>query len=244
MTAVMPAAQAERAFTGVISARVQSNLGFRVAGKIIERLVDTGQVVKVDQPLMRIDQTDLDLAIITKEKAVASARAVAVQAAADEARYAELRKAGWSTQQKALPLLRQGSSVIINSSVGARKEWPTTSTVSTCKAALNHLARILGAELVDRGIRATCCSTSATPRVDVLESGIFSPRKKEVQMTIGAVVLLRKRWASLMAWVAAMDYSAPDYTNDRIGGLEREVEQLKDELRRTRRSAGAADGGF
>jgi multidrug efflux pump subunit AcrA (membrane-fusion protein) len=71
-----------------------------VAGKIIERLVDTGQVVKVGQPLMRIDQTDIDLAITTKEKAVASARAVAGQAAADEARYAELRKAGWSTQQK------------------------------------------------------------------------------------------------------------------------------------------------
>jgi RND family efflux transporter MFP subunit len=49
---------------------------------------------------MRIDQTDLDLAITTKEKAVAAARAVAVQAAADEGRYAELRKAGWSTQQK------------------------------------------------------------------------------------------------------------------------------------------------
>lgn len=100
VTTVMPAAQAERAFTGVISARVQSNLGFRVAGKIIERMVDTGQVVKVGQPLMRIDQTDLDLAVTTKEKAVASARAVAIQAAADEARYAELRKAGWATQQK------------------------------------------------------------------------------------------------------------------------------------------------
>jgi len=45
-------------------------------------------------------------------------------------------------------------------------------------------------------------------------------------MTNGAVALLRKRWASLMAWVAAMDYSTADYTNDRIGRLEREVEQL------------------
>ena len=72
----------------------------------------------------------------------------------------------------------------------------------------------------------------------------FSPRKKEVQMTNGAVALLRKRWASLIAWVAAMDYSAADYTNGRICGLEREVEQLKDELRRTQMSAGAADGGF
>ncbi len=60
-------------------------------------------------------------------------------------------------------------------------------------------------------------------------------------MTNGALALLRKLWTSLMAWEAAMDYSAADYTNDRIGGLEREVEQLKDELRRTRMSAGAAD---
>src|SRR5262249_23001957 len=44
-------------------------------------------------------------------------------------------KGAYFTIQKALPLLRQGSSVIINASVGARKGWPTTSTVSTCKAA-------------------------------------------------------------------------------------------------------------
>ncbi len=68
------------------------------------------------------------------------------------------------------------------------------------------------------------------------------PRRTEVQIT-GAMALLRKRWASLIAWVAAMDYSAAEYTNGRIGRLEREVEQLKDELGRTRMSAGAADGG-
>src|SRR3989442_1381808 len=64
--------------------------------------------------------------------------------------------------QKALPLLRQGSSVIINASVGARKGWPTTSTVSTCKAAVVHLARILSAELVDRGIRVNSLSPGPT----------------------------------------------------------------------------------
>jgi hypothetical protein len=46
-----------------------------------------------------------------------------------------------------------------------------------------------------------------------------------------------------MAWVTAMDYSAADYTDDRIRALEREVTQLKDEIRRTRVSAGTADGG-
>jgi len=71
-------------------------------------------------------------------------------------------KGAYFTIQKALPLLRRGSSVIINASVGAHKGWPTTSTVSTCKAAVVHLARILSAELVDRGIRVNALSPGPT----------------------------------------------------------------------------------
>lgn len=84
----------ERAFTGTIAARVQSNLGFRVPGKIVERLVDVGQQVKAGQPLMRIDETDLRLALTAKRNAVIAARAVAVQARADEKRYATLVSGG------------------------------------------------------------------------------------------------------------------------------------------------------
>src|SRR5438552_2731290 len=40
---------AERSFTGTVAARVQSDLGFRVPGKVLERLVDTGQTVKRGQ---------------------------------------------------------------------------------------------------------------------------------------------------------------------------------------------------
>src|SRR5258707_2706749 len=71
-------------------------------------------------------------------------------------------KGVYFTIQKALPLLRQGSSVIITSSVGARKGWPTTSTVSSCKAAVVHLARILSAELLGRRIRADTLSAGPT----------------------------------------------------------------------------------
>src|SRR5439155_6660611 len=71
-------------------------------------------------------------------------------------------KAVYFTIQKALPLLSKGSSVIINASVGAWKGWPTTSTVSTCKAAVVHLARILSAELVDRRIRVNRLSPGPT----------------------------------------------------------------------------------
>ena len=70
----------ERTFTGVIAARVPSNLGFRVPGKVVARLVDVGQQVHAGQPLMRLDPKDLDLALTAKKNAVAAARAAAVQA--------------------------------------------------------------------------------------------------------------------------------------------------------------------
>ncbi|AIC25750.1 RND family efflux transporter protein [Rhizobium etli bv. mimosae str. IE4771] len=85
---------AERTFTGTIAARVQSNLGFRVPGKIVQRYVDVGVQVKAGQPLMRIDETDLRLALTAKRNAVAAAQAVLVQAQADERRYAALVKNG------------------------------------------------------------------------------------------------------------------------------------------------------
>src|ERR671910_816487 len=79
VAAVQTSAPAERSFTGVVAARVQSDLGFRVPGKVLERLVDTGQTVKRGQPLMRIDPTDLRLATRAHEEAVAAATARARQ---------------------------------------------------------------------------------------------------------------------------------------------------------------------
>ena len=90
----------ERGFTGTIGARVESNLGFRVAGKIVERLVNVGEQVKAGQPLMRIDETDLRLALAAKRNAVAAARATVVQTEADERRYANLVNDGWSPKQR------------------------------------------------------------------------------------------------------------------------------------------------
>src|SRR5438874_12688439 len=86
--------RAERAFTGIVAARVQSDLGFRVPGKVLERLVDTGQTVKRGQPLMRIDPTDLRLATRAQEEAVAAARARARQTSQEESRYRELVATG------------------------------------------------------------------------------------------------------------------------------------------------------
>ena len=95
---VRAAANAEHTYTGVVAARVQSDLGFRVPGKIIERLVDTGQLVRRGQRLMLMDATDYTHAITVQTGDVAAARARWVQAAADEQRYRGLAESGAISQ--------------------------------------------------------------------------------------------------------------------------------------------------
>ncbi|WP_213716220.1 biotin/lipoyl-binding protein, partial [Cedecea lapagei] len=87
VVAVQSANNDARAFTGIVASRIQSDLGFRVPGKIFERLVDKGQTVKNGQPLLRLDPQDLSLQAKAQDQAVAAANARAKQAAADEARY-------------------------------------------------------------------------------------------------------------------------------------------------------------
>src|SRR5689334_1194089 len=94
IASVVPASPQERAFTGTVAARVQSNLGFRISGKVIERLVDTGQVVQAGTPLYRIDPTDYDHAIAAQLGNVAAAKARLIQATADEKRYRNLLPSG------------------------------------------------------------------------------------------------------------------------------------------------------
>ncbi len=91
---VQSAPAPSRTFTGVVRARVESDLGFRVSGKVTERLVDTGVYVKAGQLLMRIDRTDYLHEITNQEGAVAAAKAHAIQTASDLARYTSLHASG------------------------------------------------------------------------------------------------------------------------------------------------------
>jgi RND family efflux transporter MFP subunit len=87
---VRQAALEPRSFTGTVAARIQSDLGFRVPGKVLERLVDAGNTVKRGQPLMRIDPIDLQLAAQAQAEQVTAAKARARQTADDEIRYRTL----------------------------------------------------------------------------------------------------------------------------------------------------------
>ncbi|MBB4575367.1 efflux RND transporter periplasmic adaptor subunit [Rhizobium lentis] len=60
-------------YSGSVKARTEMNLGFRVAGKITERLVDIGDRVTPGDVLARIDATDYQLAVKTAEANLAAA---------------------------------------------------------------------------------------------------------------------------------------------------------------------------
>jgi RND family efflux transporter MFP subunit len=87
-------------FTGIVEARVQSDLGFRVGGKILERSVNVGQRVQKGQVLMRLDDVDLKLSFAAQQANVEAAQAKYIQANADEARYAVLVKSGAVSRQE------------------------------------------------------------------------------------------------------------------------------------------------
>ena len=51
----------ERSFVGTIKPRIETDMGFRVPGKVAKRLVEVGQTVDVGQPLATLDEVDLKL---------------------------------------------------------------------------------------------------------------------------------------------------------------------------------------
>jgi NAD(P)-dependent dehydrogenase (short-subunit alcohol dehydrogenase family) len=66
------------------------------------------------------------------------------------------------TVQKALPLMKRGGSIILNSSIVADKGLPAHGAYGATKAALRSLAMTWTVELKDRGIRVNTLSPGAT----------------------------------------------------------------------------------
>ena len=85
-------------FSGEVRARYQSQLGFRVPGKIVARKVDVGTTVRKGQALMQLDPQDLRLG---QAQALATLRAAETTrdlAQADVKRYRELRAQNFVAQ--------------------------------------------------------------------------------------------------------------------------------------------------
>src|SRR6202051_4877512 len=87
----------ERSFVGTIKPRIETDMGFRVPGKVAKRLVEVGQTVDLGQPLATLDEVDLKLQDEQADAEFHAATGVLAQAAAAETRAKDLRVKGWTT---------------------------------------------------------------------------------------------------------------------------------------------------
>jgi RND family efflux transporter MFP subunit len=86
-----------REFVGVVRARYETDLAFRVAGKIVARLANVGDRVKAGDIIARLDPQDLKLQAESAEAEFGAATSNLTQAVADLERYTKLRTSGYAS---------------------------------------------------------------------------------------------------------------------------------------------------
>ena len=91
LTVGVGAMQSTLEYSGEVRARVESRLGFRVAGKIVQRQAELGQRVKAGQVLAQLDPRDYQLAADAARAQLASATTQRDLAAADFKRFQALK---------------------------------------------------------------------------------------------------------------------------------------------------------
>src|SRR4029450_1010171 len=84
-------------FVGVVPARYETDLGFRVGGKIVARRVNVGDRVRVGDVVAELDPQDLKLQVESAEAEFAAANSNLHQAAADLDRYTALKTHGFAS---------------------------------------------------------------------------------------------------------------------------------------------------
>lgn len=77
-------------YSGEIRARYESKLGFKVSGKVVQRLVEVGSHVTPGQPLLRLDPQDAALSATSAAAQTEAARIKMMQSQIDLERYDQL----------------------------------------------------------------------------------------------------------------------------------------------------------
>lgn len=90
--------KAGQEYAGEVRARVESRLGFRVGGKLVQRPAEVGQRVQAGQLLAQLDATDLALGSQAAQAQVGAAQTQRDLAAADLKRFTDLKAQGFISQ--------------------------------------------------------------------------------------------------------------------------------------------------
>ena len=125
------------------------------------------------------------------------------------------------TVQKALPLLVDGGSIILNASAAASTGSPTFSVYSATKAAVRSFARSWTPDLKHRHMRVNAFSPGATETAGWHGLARTEAHAQELNALVSTIPLGRMAAADEMAQVAV--FLASDYSSD-VTGVERFVD--------------------
>lgn len=134
-------------FSGSVKARTDAGLGFRVAGKLVERLVDIGDHVEPGQLLAHLDTADLALAVRSAEANVGSAQSRRDVAEAALTRNQALFAKGFIAQSvlDGHQLEFDQAAAALNAAISARDEAVNQAAYSDLKADSAGIVTAVGA---------------------------------------------------------------------------------------------------
>lgn len=146
---------AAQVYAGEVRARIESDLGFRIGGKLVERLVDVGAEVAAGAPLALLDAQDVRLALASAQAAAAAAESDLALARTEFARARELqarnfvsssvfdaRRTALQAAEARLRQARAQGEVAANQAGYARLEAPAAGVVT---AVLAEPGQVVGA---------------------------------------------------------------------------------------------------
>jgi NAD(P)-dependent dehydrogenase (short-subunit alcohol dehydrogenase family) len=101
-------------------------------------------------------------------------------------------KGAFFTIQKALPLLAEGASIVLNTSINAHIGMPNSSVYSASKAALLSLARTLSAELVGRNVRVNAISPGPVTTPILARMGMPAEVLEQTRQNLASQVPMKR----------------------------------------------------
>lgn len=154
-------------------------------------VADAGNLEDIEQLIKKVKQLYGSLDILFLNAGTAPIATIEQQ---DVASFEELFnvhvKGPYFTVQKALPLLKEGSSIIFTTSIGNVKGFSGVSVYSAAKAALRSFTRTLAAELAPKGIRVNSLSPGPIETPLYGKTGLSEKEIDEFQKNIISMVPL------------------------------------------------------
>lgn len=188
-------------FAGEVRARVESRLGFRVAGKLLRRHVELGQRVKAGQLLAQLDMQDYQLAADAARAQASAARTNRDLAAADYRRFKELREQNFISGAE---LERREAS--LKAAQAQLDQAQAQFSAQGNQTSYTHLVADVSGVITGVDAEPGQVVAAGAPVLRIAQDGVrdvvFSvPEDKVAAIQVGSKVVVRP-WAQDVAWPA------------------------------------------